>query len=222
MIDWSQRVLFLDGEAIIIDKPAGLAVHPGPATPRSLEDELGALRFGFARKPMPVHRLDRDTSGCLLIARNPKALKRFSQAFADGAVAKLYAAVLEGEVAGDEGVIDLPLDKVSSREAGWRMVASAGGRPARTGWQVVARAGGRTLVALRPQTGRTHQIRVHAATGLGAPVVGDPVYGTARAAMLLHAAALTVPRAGKPPVSARAPLPPSFGAFAACWPVDEA
>lgn len=222
MIDWPARLLFLDGEALVIDKPAGLAVHPGPATPRSLEDELDALRFGFMRRPVPVHRLDRDTSGCLLLARNPKAVKRFGQAFADGAVRKLYAAVLDGEVRGENGTIDLALAKVSSREAGWRIVPDPRGKPARTHWRVVGRAGGRTLVAFRPETGRTHQVRVHAAAGLDAPVVGDPVYGTARAAMLLHAAALALPRSGKPPVEARAPLPPSFGAFADQWTSDEA
>src|SRR5215212_2859356 len=86
------RVLFLDGEALVIDKPAGLAVHPGPATTASLEDHLGGLRFGFQRPPSPVHRLDRDTSGCLLLARNARAHKRFALAFDDGRVEKTYVA----------------------------------------------------------------------------------------------------------------------------------
>src|SRR3712207_163787 len=93
---WEDRVLFVDGEAIVLDKPAGLAVHPGPATPRSLEDHLDELRFGFQRRPTPVHRLDRDTSGCLLLARNPKAHKRFAAEFEAGRVAKTYLAVLDG------------------------------------------------------------------------------------------------------------------------------
>src|SRR6185437_11206577 len=96
MAFWDQRVLFIDGEALVIDKPAGLAVHPGTRTPESLEDYLGALRFGFQRRPLPVHRLDRDTSGCLLLARNPKAHKRFQRAFEERKVGKTYVAVLDG------------------------------------------------------------------------------------------------------------------------------
>lgn len=212
------RILFIDGEAIVIDKPAGLAVHPGPATRASLEDQLPELRFGFARTPAPVHRLDRDTSGCLLLARSPKAARRFGRAFAEGRAAKLYAAVTDGAPEAEEGVVDLPLAKISSRADGWRMVPDPAGRPARTRWRVAARREGGALVLFWPETGRTHQIRVHAAAGLGAPVRGDPVYGRADGRpMLLHAARLTVPRDGKPPVAAAAPLPDRFGAFARLW-----
>ena len=97
---WEKSVLFIDGEALVIDKPAGLAVHPGSRTPESLEDYLYHLRFGFKRLPLPVHRLDRDTSGCLLLARNPKAHKRFQRAFEDKKVAKTYVAVLDGRSGG--------------------------------------------------------------------------------------------------------------------------
>ena len=209
---WESRVLFIDAEALVIDKPAGLAVHAGPRTPYSLDDHLAALRFGFHRPPSPVHRLDRDTSGCLLLSRNPKAHRRFTRKFEEGRVAKTYLAVLEGAVAG-EGEIDLALLKVSTREQGWRMVADAKGQRAVSRWRALAAAGGRTLVEFTPETGRTHQIRAHAAYALGAPVVGDPVYGRAGPAMLLHASSLEVPREGKPAVVAEAPLPPSFGTF---------
>ena len=91
---WDDRVLHIDGEAIVIDKPAGLAVHPGARTRESLEDYLHHLRFGFRRLPQPVHRLDRDTSGCLLLARNPKAHKAFQRAFEEKRVEKAYVAVL--------------------------------------------------------------------------------------------------------------------------------
>src|SRR5687767_9471227 len=97
------RVLFIDGEAIVIDKPAGLSVHPGPATRTSLEDRLDELRFGFRRRPSPVHRLDRDTSGCLLLSRNPKAHKRFAAAFEAQRVEKSYVAVLDGVPEQEEG-----------------------------------------------------------------------------------------------------------------------
>jgi tRNA pseudouridine32 synthase/23S rRNA pseudouridine746 synthase len=204
------RILFLDGEALVIDKPAGLAVHPGPATRASLEDALDDLRFGFQRRPVPVHRLDRDTSGCLLLARNPKALKRFGQAFEAGRLDKSYVAVLAGVPEGEAGRIDLSLAKVSSREAGWRIVPREGGKRAVTAWRVIATAGGRALVEFRPETGRTHQLRVHAASGLGIPIAGDPVYGRGEGPMLLHALTLVLPRDGKPAVEARAPLPQSF------------
>jgi tRNA pseudouridine32 synthase/23S rRNA pseudouridine746 synthase len=209
---WQERVLFIDAEALVIDKPAGLAVHPGSRTPASLEDHLKDLRFGFARRPTPVHRLDRDTSGCLLLARNPKAHKRFQRAFEEGAVTKTYVALIEGAVEAEEGVIDMPLSKVSTREEGWRMVADPKGRRAITHWRRLAVAGGRTAILFSPETGRTHQLRVHAASGLGAPIVGDPVYGDGRGPMLLHALSLRLEREGKAPVEARAPLPPSFAA----------
>lgn len=206
------RVLFVDGEAIVIDKPAGLAVHPGPATPASLEERLGELRFGFARLPAPVHRLDRDTSGCLLLARNPKAHRRFARAFEEGLAEKSYAAVLDGVPPAGEGRIDLALKKVSSRAGGWRMVPDPDGKPAATRWRLVAEAGGRSLVLFEPETGRTHQIRIHAAAGLTMAIVGDPIYGTGGRTMLLHALALKMPREGKPAIEARAPLPPAFAA----------
>jgi tRNA pseudouridine32 synthase/23S rRNA pseudouridine746 synthase len=210
------RILFVDGEALVIDKPAGLPVDPPRDGSLSLENHLEQLRLGFHRWPVAVHRLDRDTSGCLLLARNPKSAVRFGRAFEAGEVEKRYLAVLDGVPAGEEGVIDLPLVKVSTREEGWRIVVDEAGRrgskAARTAWRVLGVQDGRALVEFRPATGRTHQIRVHAATGLGAAVVGDPVYGRAdRAGMLLHAAGLTVPRPGKEPVVAEAPMPARFG-----------
>ena len=210
MVDLQDRVLFLDGEALVIDKPAGLAVHAGPSTRASLEDHLLDLRFGFHRPPSPVHRLDRDTSGCLLLSRNPKAHKRFARAFDEGLVGKTYLAVLAGVPDRGEGRIELPLAKVSSREEGWRMVADPAGKAAVTEWQMLTQQAGRALVLFTPRTGRTHQLRVHAAAGLGVPIAGDPVYGDGAGPMLLHALSLEVPRDGKAPVSARAPLPESF------------
>lgn len=205
------RILFIDGEAIVLDKPAGLAVHPGPATPRSLEDHLDELRLGFRRSPTAVHRLDRDTSGCLLLARNPKAHKRFAAEFEGGRVVKTYLAVLEGVPAQSAGVVDLALAKVSSREAGWRMIPDERGQRAVTHWSLVAQARGRALVRFTPETGRTHQLRVHAASGIGVPILGDPVYGRKSGfAMLLHAVSIRLERGAKPPVEANAPLPQSF------------
>ncbi len=207
---WESRVLFIDGEAIVIDKPAGLAVHPGSRTPDSLEDHLRHLRFGFRREPLPVHRLDRDTSGCLLLARNPKAHKRFQRAFEAKKVAKTYLAILSGVPDAGEGTIDLPLAKVSSAEAGWRMVPDDAGKVAISHWRRLAVNAGRALLLFSPETGRTHQLRVHAAAGLGIAIAGDPVYGDGKGPMLLHARSIRAEREGKPPVEATAPLPPTF------------
>ena len=207
---WEKYVLFIDAEAIVIDKPAGLAVHPGSRTPESLEDYLHHFRFGFERLPLPVHRLDRDTSGCLLLARNPKAHKRFQRAFEEKLVTKTYVAVLDGVPAETEGTIDLPLGKISSAAEGWRMVHDPKGRPSITHWRVAEVREGRAVVIFTPETGRTHQIRVHASEGLGIPISGDPVYGAGKGPMLLHALSLRMERPGKNPVEATAPLPPTF------------
>jgi len=207
----ADHVLFLDGEAIIVDKPSGLPVDPPRDGSLSLENHLQALMFGFKRWPTAVHRLDRDTSGCLLLARNPKAHARFQQAFEAKDVVKHYLAVVEGVPEAKSGVINLPLAKRSSAEAGWRMVVDTKkGKTAVTAWEVVAEHEGRALIRFIPETGRTHQIRVHAAEGLGFPIAGDPVYGKADAPMLLHSAFLSIPRDGKPPVEATAPLPENF------------
>jgi tRNA pseudouridine32 synthase/23S rRNA pseudouridine746 synthase len=202
--------LFIDGEAIVVDKPAGLAVHPGSRTRESLEDYLHQLRFGFQRLPLPVHRLDRDTSGCLLLARNPKAHKRFQRAFEEKRVRKTYVAVLDGVPEAAEGTVDMPLGKVSSREEGWRMVHDPRGQKSISHWRVAKVIAGRAVVVFSPETGRTHQLRVHAAEGICIPITGDPVYGAGRGPMLLHALSITVERDGKPPVEATAPLPPTF------------
>lgn len=205
------RVLFLDGEALVIDKPAGLPVDRPRDGSLSLENHLVSLKFGFQRVPHAVHRLDRDTSGCLLLSRNPKAHARLQQAFERGEVEKRYLAILDGMPAGEAGTIDLALAKTSSAEDGWRMVPDDAGKRAVTHWRLLGTHEGRGLVEFRPETGRTHQIRVHAASGLGVAVLGDPVYGRAdRRGMMLHAAALTVPRANKDPVVAEAPMPDRF------------
>ena len=205
------QVLFLDGEALIIDKPAGLPVDRPRDGAISLENHLSNLTFGFRRWPQAVHRLDRDTSGCLLLSRNPKAHARLQQAFEAGAVTKRYLAILDGVPEGDAGEIDLPLGKVSSAAQGWRMRHDPAGKAARTAWQLLKVQDGQALVEFRPATGRTHQIRVHALEGLGVPVLGDPTYGRAhKAGMMLHAAALSVPRAGKPDAAAEAPWPARF------------
>lgn len=207
----SDRILCVDGEAIVIDKPAGLAVTRPKRGGDCVEDRLGELRLNFKREPMIVHRLDQDTSGCLLLARNPKALKRFNRTFESGVVEKIYWAVLDGVPDGETGLIDMPLAKRSTKERGWWVEEDPRGKAARTHWSILAQKAGRALVEFRPETGRTHQLRVHAQQGLGISIVGDPVYGTSASHMLLHARALTVPRDTKPAIEAVAPLPDHFG-----------
>ena len=205
------RILYIDAEAIVIDKPAGLPVDPPRAGGDSVALRAGELKLGFQREPVAMHRLDRDTSGCLLLARNPKARAKFQQAFESGLVEKFYLAVVDGVPNGAHGLIDLPLAKVSSAEAGWRMVPDDTGKTAQTRWRKLAEMEGRSLVEFKPLSGRTHQIRVHAARGLGAAIVGDPVYGGGELPMLLHSWRLVVPRGVKPPIAVTATVPDSFG-----------
>ncbi len=217
-----QRILFVDAEAMVIDKPAGLPVDSPRRGGDSIAARLDELRLGFHRPPVAVHRLDQDTSGCLLLARNPKAMKRFGHAFECGEVEKTYIALVDAEIEAEEGMIDLALRKVSTAERGWRMVGDPSGIEARTRWRKLAAHEGRTLVELRPLTGRTHQLRVHAREGLGGPIIGDPLYGTGGGpastgsgqAMMLHAFRLLVPRDRKPAIDVTAPLPPHFAGWA--------
>jgi tRNA pseudouridine32 synthase/23S rRNA pseudouridine746 synthase len=212
-------ILFEDGEALVIDKPAGLPVDQPTRGGACLDDHLDALKFGFQRRPVAVHRLDTDTSGCLLLARNPKALARFNKAFEERLVGKTYLAILAGHPPGSAGTIELALAKISSAEKGWRMIPAKKGKPAVSHWELIQELGPNSLIRFRPETGRTHQLRVHALAGLGAALLGDPVYGAGPVAgakrTMLHAESLTVTRPGKTPITAHAPLPADFVAFGA-------
>ena len=208
-------ILFEDAEALVIDKPGGLPVETPRKGGPSLGDYFEVLKLGFHNAPQPVHRLDTDTSGCLLLARNAKALKRFAKAFEEKVVAKRYLGILAGIPSAAEGTVELSLSKISSAEKGWRMIPAKKGKPSVTHWRVLTEPDGRALVEFTPETGRTHQIRVHAASGIGLPLLGDPVYGIAKGAKrtMLHAAGLEVPRSGKPSIIAVAPLPRDFAAL---------
>jgi tRNA pseudouridine32 synthase/23S rRNA pseudouridine746 synthase len=204
-------ILFIDAEAIVIDKPAGLAVDAPRRGGDSIASRLDELKCGFRRPPTPMHRLDTDTSGCLLFARNPKARAMFQRAFETRAVEKYYLAVVAARIGEEEGVIDFPLAKRSSAEAGWKMVCDTHGAPATTRWRRLEVRDGSTLVQFQPLTGRTHQIRAHAREAFGRGIVGDRVYGVPGGPMLLHATRLVVPRGGRPAIDVTAPVPEYFG-----------
>jgi len=203
------RLIYRDGLMLIIDKPTGYAVHKGPKGGESLEDYFGALRFGLPRAPALAHRLDRDTSGCLVLGRHPKALRRLGRLFAEGKVEKVYWAIVAGVPAEPEGRIEMALAKQPRGTVGWRMVADPAGQQAVTEYRVLAAAEGRAWLELKPRTGRTHQIRVHCAS-LGCSVVGDPTYGGPGGERLqLHARSIVLPLyPAKPPIAATAPVPP--------------
>lgn len=132
------RVLYRDALMLVIDKPAGLPVHPGPKGGDTLVRHLDALRFGLPRRPDAAHRLDRDTSGCLILGRHPKALARLGELFRRNAVDKTYWAVVEGGPEEDEGEIDLRLAP-KSPDRGWWMKVDPNGQPALTRWRVLGR-----------------------------------------------------------------------------------
>lgn len=213
----SDRILFIDGDAIVIDKPAGLPVDMPRSGGPSVEGRIDELKMGFRSPPVAMHRLDTDTTGCLLLARNARARKHYQAAFENKEVEKTYLAVVEGVVPDDSGVIDLPLAKFSTAAAGWRMVHDDAGKSARTRYRRIGTIEDKSLVEFVPETGRTHQIRVHAARGLGCAIVGDPVYSDSiddpEQPMLLHAWKLKVPRGKKPAIDVEATIPDSFGLF---------
>ena len=206
-------ILFRDDNFVILDKPPGLPVHAGPRGGASVEDWFPLLsrrRTG----PWLVHRLDADTSGCLVVALRRPALLAAQALFAAGQARKTYWAIVAGAPPSDRGIIEAPLLK-RSRPRSWCMVVDPAGQSARTEWLERGRAPGRTWLELHPTTGRTHQIRAHCAH-LGCPILHDPVYGDplcidpagGRLALLARAIALPL----DPPLAAEAPPPPHMKA----------
>src|SRR3954452_2378103 len=169
------RVLHRDGLMLIIDKPAGLPVHRGPKGGANLEASFDALCFGLPRPPVLAHRLDKDTSGCLVLGRHRKATASLGLLFKHGKIGKTYWTIVEGGPTEDEGTIDMPLGRLNA-ERGWWQKPDPEGQKAITNWKVMGRSDGLTWLAMEPVTGRTHQLRVHA-SATGWPVFGDNIYG---------------------------------------------
>ena len=212
-------VLYEDEEVLALNKPAGLAVQGGTKTTRHVDRLLDAWGEGLER-PRLTHRLDRDTSGVLVLGKSPAAAARLSGAFAKRRALKTYWAVVSGEPKPPRGLIELPLVKkgVGDRE----LVVPAdpkefGAEPADTDYVTVSRAGHRaTWLALRPYTGRTHQLRAHM-LAIGHPILGDPKYANEASAELsaglklqLHARRLEVPHPGRGVLILEAPISPEL------------
>ncbi len=212
-----RRILYQDADLIVIDKPAGLATQGGSGQHRHVDAIMRAVAESLdVSKPHLVHRLDKDTSGILLLARSPQAAAWFGKAWRGREVTKLYWAVTVGVPQPEHGEVRLSLGKKSDAGARERVVVAHEGRVATTRYQVLDKAGNAAaLVALHPLSGRTHQLRVHC-TAIGTPILGDGKYG-GRAAFLadlplaktlhLHARRLTVPMPRGPAKTFTAPLP---------------
>lgn len=214
-------VIHRDDHVIVLNKPPGLAVQGGSGTEKHIDGMLDALRFGFEQRPRLVHRLDKDTSGLLLIARTGQAAKRLAESFRDRETEKLYWAIVVGVPPKKEGAINLPLAKrpgAFDREL--MQVDEENGQKALTHFREIDRAGHRAaLLALWPRTGRTHQLRVHCAT-IGCPILGDRKYGGEEALLAavadsrrlhLHARRLSLPHpSGKGELKVQAEPPPHF------------
>jgi len=225
-------VIYKDDDVIAIDKPPGLAVQGGTGTTRHLDGLLDGLRYDAAERPKLIHRLDRDTSGVLLLARNRAAAAEMGRAFRHKTARKVYWAVLVGVPEMPDGVIDMVLGKVASGGGERVMAGAEEGKRAISEFQVLETAGKRaSAVALWPRTGRTHQLRVHMAA-LGCPILGDGKYGEGLArlegaefpkGLMLHARALEIP--GLPRITAGAPKPfletcELLGFLPKSWPQD--
>lgn len=183
------RVVFEDQWMAVVAKPIGLLSVPGRGD--ALRDSVLVRMRARWPEAMVVHRLDLDTSGLMLIAKDQETYARLQKMFALRAIDKRYAAWLDGSPAADAGTIELPL-RVDLDDRPRQIVDADHGKRAITEWRVVRREGARTRVAFTPRTGRTHQLRVHAAQGLGAPIRGDRLYGRADDRLYLHAEALAL------------------------------
>ena len=221
--DIALDIVYEDGDVIVVNKPRGMVVHPAPGHPDGTL--VNALMFhcgdslsgiGGEKRPGIVHRIDRDTSGLIIAAKNDPAHLALSEQLSDHSLARVYECVVHGRMREDAGTVDAPIARHPSDRK--RMAVVPGGRRAVTHWEVIARYNGWTHLRCRLETGRTHQIRVHMAQ-IGHPILGDTVYGAKKPVaglqgQCLHAVGLQFihPRT-KELVSLSCPLPPEFAAM---------
>ncbi len=205
-------IAYEDSDLLVVDKPAGLVVHPGPGNRHgTLSQALaGRAAGGDPERPGIVHRLDKDTSGLLVVARSDEVLRKLQEALQRREIVRRYTALVMGAPESDTGTIDAPLGR-DRRNPENIAVRADGGRDAVTHFEIVEQVGARCLLHVNLETGRTHQIRVHLAA-IGLPVCGDPQYGIAQdlglARQFLHASELSFrhPLSGEP-ISIASPLP---------------
>lgn len=225
-----ELVIHKDAAAIVINKPPGLATQGGTKTTEHVDGLLDALQFDSENRPKLVHRLDKDTSGALLIARSARAAAFFAKSFSSRTARKVYWALVVGVPSIDDGIIDLPIAKQPGTGGEKMHVDEKEGQPARTRYRVIERAGNRAAwVELQPYTGRTHQLRVHLAA-IGHPIVGDGKYGGQAAfltggisrKMHLHARRIRIDHPDGGRIDVTAALPQHFAASMALLGFDEA
>lgn len=214
------RLLYRDDKVLILDKPAGWAVHPGGTGVAHLGTHLETLQFDRPEPPKLAHRLDRGTSGCLVLGRDRETLKQLGRLFASGRVEKTYWALTLGAPPEESGLIDKPLLKLDPRRG--KMAIDPAGQVARSEWQVLGRNGDIALMELTPLTGRSHQLRAHLAS-IGHPILGDRLYGANGSdqrspELCLLARRISLPLYWQqPPIVAQAPPPPHMReGLAAC------
>jgi len=213
-------VVHQDDHLIVINKPAGLAAQGGSGTKKHVDGLLGALQFDREERPRLVHRLDKDTSGVMLLARSRKAAAWYADAFKSKEAHKLYWALVVGTPRPREGMITLPIAKQLGAGGERMVVDHEEGQFAKTAYRILETAGQKvSWIAFQPVTGRTHQIRIHALEGLGACILGDGKYGGEEAQidgliqskkMHLHARGIQVPNMAGGMLEIYAPEPPHF------------
>jgi tRNA pseudouridine32 synthase / 23S rRNA pseudouridine746 synthase len=213
LLNLQELVLYRDGMILVLNKPKGYAVHRGRGRKPNLEDYFHQLQFGLPTPPGLGHRLDASTSGCLVLGRHPKALRRLGILFSNSLIKKTYWAIVRGHLPNQQGVVDLPLAKLTDRKTTWWMKVDPEGQKAVTEYKVLGETADHSLVELHPLTGRTHQLRVHL-EALGCPIVGDPVYGRdvpnlEDDNLHLLARSIEIPLSvKKDPIRVTAPVPP--------------